>query len=164
MTALVAGIDPGMTGALALVEVDTLRAVEIVDFPVLRVGAAGKHTADEAGLFEILSQWRDVGCVLVVYESQQAYPKQGLSSAFSLGVTFGVVRATIAAVGIAREPVSPRTWKKDAGLGRDKAGSRAAALRIFPLARDQLGRKKDEGRAEALLIAAYAAKRWRGMR
>lgn len=159
MSALVAGIDPGLSGALALVEADTLRAVEIADFPVI---GTGKREPCEVELIALLMRWRTAGCVLVVYETQQAFPQQGRSSCFSLGVTFGVVRAAIAAAGIAREPVSPRVWKRDAGLTADKADARAAAMRLYPLSHSDLGRKKDEGRAEALLIAAYAAKRWRG--
>jgi crossover junction endodeoxyribonuclease RuvC len=155
---LVAGIDPGLDGALALIEAATLEVFEVLDFPT--VGTA-KREPDEAALFATLARWRTMGCTFVVYETQQAFPKQGRSSCFSLGVTFGVVRAAIAAAGIAREPVSPRTWKRDAGLTSDKADSRAAALRLFPGASDMLGRKRDEGRAESLLLAAYAAKRWR---
>lgn len=159
---IVAGIDPGITGALALVNAARGEVIEVADFPVL--DGNSRKEPNEAELIALLVAWRERGCSLVVYEAQQAFPQQGRSSCFSLGVTYGVVRAALAASGIPREPVNPRTWKKAMGLTSDKADSRMVALRLFPGATALLGRRKDEGRAEAMLLAAYAARRMGGSR
>lgn len=54
--------------------------------------------------------------------------------------------------------VGPAAWKRDVGLyGRafTKDDSRARALLLYPTLEAELRRKKDHGRAEALLIAAW---------
>jgi hypothetical protein len=44
-----------------------------------------------------------------------------------------------------------------ADMARDnKDSSRLAAMRLFPAMSEQLARKKDDGRAEAILLAEYA--------
>jgi crossover junction endodeoxyribonuclease RuvC len=49
--------------------------------------------------------------------------------------------------------VRPRAWKKDMGLTADKDESLSMARELWPDA--PLARKKDNGRAEALLIAEW---------
>ena len=85
-------------------------------------------------------------------------PGQGVSGMFSLGDSFGVVRALAEAYRAPRvQYISPAVWKKALGLlKQEKAASLALARRLYPTARPMLYRKKDEGRAEALLIAHYA--------
>jgi len=40
-------------------------------------------------------------------------------------------------------------------MGKEKDASRLKAIQLFPLSASNLSRKKDHGRADALLIAAY---------
>ena len=49
--------------------------------------------------------------------------------------------------------VRPAIWKRTLGLGKDKEASRLKAIQLFPTA--DLRRKKDHGRAEALLLAYW---------
>jgi crossover junction endodeoxyribonuclease RuvC len=49
--------------------------------------------------------------------------------------------------------VTPQQWKKDMKLTSDKASSLAMARELWPLA--PLHRAKDNGRAEALLLAEW---------
>jgi hypothetical protein len=49
--------------------------------------------------------------------------------------------------------VTPQKWKKDLKLDSDKNKSLALARELWPLA--PLERKKDNGRAEALLMAEW---------
>jgi len=54
-------------------------------------------------------------------------------------------------------PVEPRRWKRDMKLtGKDKESSRQLALQLFPGMTDMMKRRKDHGRAEALLICTWA--------
>jgi hypothetical protein len=51
--------------------------------------------------------------------------------------------------------VDPSAWKKTMRLSTDKNASRALASQYFPDCADQWARVKDDGRAEAALIALY---------
>ena len=79
-------------------------------------------------------------------------------TAFVQGYNFGLWKGVLAAAGLRVEVVKPQAWKHALGLARSgssKDDSRDMAAAMFPEVGDNLGRKKDHGRAEALLIAAY---------
>ncbi|KAL6763085.1 hypothetical protein V8C86DRAFT_2432164 [Haematococcus lacustris] len=70
-------------------------------------------------------------------------------------LTGGCHKATRLGARLSRVPAS--RWKRDLGLvGCDKSASRALAAQLFPAKADILRRVKDHGRAESLLIAAWA--------
>jgi len=51
---------------------------------------------------------------------------------------------------------TPQSWKKKAGIiGRDKDAARTLAIHTHPEISDMLSRKKDCGRADAILIAEF---------
>ena len=74
---------------------------------------------------------------------------------FSMGQGLGIWKGIFAALGIPCDMVTPQRWKKLLmdGMGKKKDASRLRASQLFP----DVGfpRKKDHGRAEALLIAEY---------
>ncbi|MEW5313151.1 MAG: hypothetical protein WDW38_004740 [Sanguina aurantia] len=73
--------------------------------------------------------------------------------AYSVGVWHGVLSAR----GFNACLIPVRRWKSEMGLIKnDKDGSRELAKEIFPGQSEILRRKKDHGRAESLLIAAWA--------
>lgn len=77
---------------------------------------------------------------------------------FNMGKGLGIWLGIIAALGLPSVHITPVVWKKamlNGGAGQDKGASIVHALRLFPNAADYLTRKKDDGRAEALLIAAF---------
>lgn len=151
------GIDPGLRGGLALIEVwphETLVHFA-VDVPLFGSGHVdAKHVYDE------ISGWR-VDCAWI--ERAQAFPGQGASSGFEYGRAVGALEACVHAAGVPLALADPRTWKKHFNLpGKTKAPdykeqARMAALALFPDAERWLRRKMDHGRAEALLIAAFGA-------
>ena len=82
----------------------------------------------------------------------------GVAGAFNFGVAFGDIRTTVRCCGIEPVFVVPQVWKKHYGIrGSNKEDSRHLALELFPDMAPLLARKKDEGRAEAMLIARYGA-------
>ena len=89
-----------------------------------------------------------------VVERVSAMPKQGVSSSFRFGQGLGLIQGVIYASGVALVEVAPGTWKRHFKLGADKEAARALALKRFPHV-DNLDRKRDAGRAEALLIALW---------
>src|SRR5690606_2041087 len=89
-------------------------------------------------------------------EKVGAMPGQGVSSMFNFGMGVGVLQGVLAACGIPYFLVTPQSWKKRASLsGKDKDMARTMAQQLYPSA--SLGRKKDIGRADAMLIARYGA-------
>ena len=141
-------IDPGVSGAVALVRDDGSVSL-VVDTPV-----AGKDI-DGAGLAMLLRDY--VGAVRgVVLERVGAMPKQGVSSTFRFGRSLGVLEGACLALGLRVEWVAPVKWKRHYGLiGQDKDMARRRALERWPGEAAALKRKKDVGRADALLMAAW---------
>jgi len=76
---------------------------------------------------------------------------------FSMGHGLGLWEGIISALGLPYELVTPQKWKKAIliGVGDGKGASIVRALQLFPQVAEELHRKKDHGRAEALLLAAY---------
>lgn len=156
MTSLVIGIDPGLSGALSLYGSTGLQAV--VDMPTMARGkGAGrvKNEVNPAALNQLLREWVNGHSddVLVVIERVASMPGQGVASMLSLGDTVGCIRGVVAARGYPVQWVTPQAWKKYYALPADKEYARARAIALHPDA--DLVRKKDHGRAEAILIARY---------
>lgn len=151
------GVDPGLSGALAKVG----RVVQVIDMPTMTMHS-GKRRIDMAALATILAEWRDEGETLfATVEDVHSMPGQGVSSVFSFGFSAGAVQQALASAEIPVKLVQPATWKAMYGLrgGRDnKDASRAKASELFPGSKSLWARKKDDGRAEAVLLAAYGSK------
>ena len=142
----VMAIDPGsVSAAYAIVEEETFRIVDVDDVPVV------DKMVDAAGWSQIVEFWSPDRAVI---EQVSAMPKQGVSSSFRFGMGCGLLRGVVIACGIPVEQVTPSKWKREMGLDADGEKSRALALRHWPHCL-RLGRVKDHGRAEALLMARW---------
>jgi crossover junction endodeoxyribonuclease RuvC len=142
------GIDPGMTGAIAVLEGNILHACH--DMPTVKA-RNGKNQVNIPELASILRQYRGE---TVFLEAVHAMPGQGVTSCFNFGMGFGAIQGIVQTLGIPMHLVTPQKWKKAAGLiGSDKDYARTKALQLYPDA--DLARKKDIGRADAILIARY---------
>jgi Holliday junction resolvasome RuvABC endonuclease subunit len=154
----VVGIDPGVTGAAVIVEINDGLAPQLVaaiDIPL--TGIKTKQRVDAIALRNWITEHAPQHAYV---ERGQAMPPQGSSSGFKYGRAIGAIEAVIACTGVPITIVEPALWKKHHGLhGKDKEGGRQRALQLFPSAHAELARKKDHGRGEALLIALYGAKR-----
>lgn len=158
---MIIGIDPGISGAIAAVT-DGGALLWVEDMPVRDAGkkARKQREIDGAELARLLRpHLADIRCAWV--EEVSAMPGQGVSSMFSLGDSRGTIRGVLEALGISVERVPPQRWKRVYGLAADKEAARALAIRLYPLWSHMLGRKKDHGRAEAVLIARYGAQQQR---
>jgi len=153
---IVAGIDPGKSGALAITYPDG--SVQAFDVP--RVKLKGK---DVPAWQEWQRSWSGAfdfaGVDLVVIEDVAARPGQGVTSMFTFGRTLGFVHALAVASGAAVQTVTPTVWKGKLGLlNSSKGASREKATALYPKSVGLLGRVKDDGRAEAILLAHYGRK------
>jgi crossover junction endodeoxyribonuclease RuvC len=116
---------------------------------------AGKQV-DTRNLAELIRSYQSDFALTAWLENVHSMPREGVSSAHKFGRCWGAVDGVLGALGIATNLVTPQKWKRDAGLiGRDKDAGRLLALRLFPSLAGELKRKKDHGRADALLIARY---------
>ena len=147
------GIDPGLNGALAVIH-DDGSVVAVHDTPtlLLRTSRGTKQEYDVPGLVALLVPYVSPQAHVILEESQ-AMPGQGTRSMFMVGVGFGVWLGVLAALPLPHTRVRPATWKRAMGLGKDKEAARLRAMQLFPQA--DLRRKRDHGRAEALLLTWY---------
>ena len=100
-----------------------------------------------------MSQARDRQDIEVVVEAVHAMPKQGVSSTFKFGMAYGAAISLAQRFNVHVNGVAPRIWKKALKLDSDKDTSLLLARELWPNA--PLARKKDNGRAEALLLAYW---------
>ncbi|TVM31194.1 hypothetical protein [Oceanidesulfovibrio marinus] len=148
------GIDPGKSGAIALLAEDAAQ-VQVLDYP---------GTPDIAA--SIVRDWcAGFRVLLCALERVQAFPKQGASSTFVFGTNYGIWQGILATLGVPHVMPTPREWQK--GLVRKTDGTDpkgrtlAVARRLFPPAQFpavDISRKKHDGRADALLLAWWARK------
>lgn len=150
------GVDPGASGALAILDTDT-NNLEMVDMPVVEVKRGTRLVRQVSAplLVEALAN-KDIDCAVV--EKVGAMPGQGVSSMFAFGRAAGVVEGVIAGLRIPLTHVTPQEWQKGMRVVGGKDGSRSRATQVFPNQASLFARKKDDGRADAALMAAYGTK------
>lgn len=153
---IVLGVDPGLSGALALLDTDT-GIFDIIDMPVHRLARNGK-AKNELALYD-LAAWITTKPDAAYVERVGSMPGQGVSSCFSFGKSTGAVLGIIAARQIPITEVAPVTWKRALGIssGAGKDASRALISRLYPKQAALFSRVKDDGRADAALIALWGA-------
>jgi len=134
------GIDPGVSGGIALITSSKSKAVAM--------------PKTEADIFEAISSLiaetaLPVFCAL---EKVHAMPKQGVSSTFTFGKNYGFLRASLIALKIPFDDVPPQRWQKALScLSKgNKNVTKQKAQQLFP----QL--KITHAIADALLLAEYA--------
>lgn len=150
----IVGIDPGNTGAIACLDLKTCD-VTVLDMPTYK-GKSGKVVVNPMELLEILEPpSSEPGSVMAVLEHVWSRPKEGVSSAFRFGQNYGSLQTALAAHKYPVHDVTPPVWKKHFGLNSEKGVSRGLAIQRFPRQADLFKRVKDDGRAEAALIALY---------
>lgn len=143
----VIGIDPGQTGAIVVVGDCGLSGV--FDMPVIDKWI---NSTLLAGIIdEIESSGPSLD--LAVVEKVRSMPGQGVASMFKFGAAWGMAVQSVAFLPI--EEPSPAVWKKVMGLSKDKGASRDLAIKLWPSDADLFKRVKDDGRAEAALLAEY---------
>ena len=75
---------------------------------------------------------------------------------FNFGQTFGAIKGICAALNLPIFFVRPSKWKKHFNLiNAQKDSSRTKAIEMYPSLSEELSRKKDVNKADAILIARY---------
>jgi crossover junction endodeoxyribonuclease RuvC len=148
---IVLGIDIGVQGAFALLDRENGKLLLVHDLPVLKDGPAGRRAINAPILAGIIYKSHADHAFV---ESVGARPGEGAVGAFAFGRSRGVIEGVLAAAGIPVTFLTPPTWKKAVGLTlTSKDAARSEAIRRWPNYADFFKRVKDDGRAEACLIA-----------
>ena len=149
------GIDPGLSGAIAILENN--KVLNIFDIPVMSEGKKNKRQLNSALLVSLLrDNISNNEEVAVVVEQVNAMPGQGVTSMFNFGQTFGAIKGICAALDLPIFLVRPSKWKKHFELiNSSKDSSRTKAIEMYPSIADQLSKKKDVNKSDAILIARF---------
>tara|TARA_Y100001935_G_scaffold253223_1_gene258876 strand:+ start:2331 stop:2822 length:492 start_codon:yes stop_codon:yes gene_type:complete len=154
---LIIGIDPGISGAVCFFEEGKI--LDIIEMPTMSEGKKNKKQVNGNQLFnEIRSRLHEKNQedVSVVVEHVSAMPGQGVTSMFNFGQSFGVIKGICSAMQLPIHFVRPTKWKKYYNLiNTSKDASRSRAIELFPKVSENLKRKKDSNKADAILIASY---------
>mgnify|MGYP001426308030 CR=1 FL=1 len=152
---IIIGIDPGINGAISVVE--NKKILEVYDTPTMIDGKKNKRQINSAQVTNIIKErQKNNNEVIVVVEQVNAMPGQGVTSMFNFGQSFGVIKGICSAMKLPIHFVRPTKWKKYFNLiNTSKDASRSRAIEIFPKVSDKLKRKKDANKSDAILIASY---------
>jgi crossover junction endodeoxyribonuclease RuvC len=149
------GIDPGLSGGIAVLENN--KVLSIFDMPVMPEGKKNKRQLNSAQLVKLIkdniSKNEEVS---VVVEQVNAMPGQGVTSMFNFGQTFGAIKGVCAALSLPIFFVRPAKWKKHFELiNSSKDSSRTKAIEMYPSLSNDLAKKKDVNKSDAILIARF---------
>jgi len=165
---IIFGIDPGVSGAICVLEGGEGRIIEVYEMPTMIDGKKNKRQvngAEVTNIFEkelinknnrIESSENYEKIAKVVVEHVTAMPGQGVTSMFNFGQSFGVIKGICAALKLPIYFVRPTKWKKHFNLIKtNKDASRTKVIETYPNISSKLSRKKDSNKADAILIARY---------
>tara|TARA_B100001175_G_scaffold232186_1_gene198702 strand:- start:64 stop:558 length:495 start_codon:yes stop_codon:yes gene_type:complete len=149
------GIDPGLSGAIAILENN--KVIEVLEMPTMAEGKKNKKQLNSAQLVSQLKSYViDKDEIAVVVEQVNAMPGQGVTSMFNFGQTFGAIKGVCAALELPIFFVRPLKWKKYFELvNSSKDASRTKVIEMYPSLSKILSKKKDVNKSDAILIARY---------
>ena len=147
---IIYGIDPGLSGAIARFDL-TEGYLEIHDMPVMEVNK--KKVVSPQLVSDILRQQH----APVYIEKVGAMPGQGVTSMFSFGRSYGILLGCAAGLQMPTTVITPQMWMRALNCQKGKDGNRQRACELVPNYSQLFARKKDDGRADAALLAYYGA-------
>lgn len=159
---IIIGIDPGLTGACAVLDAQGVRAV--FDLPTMPVPGAGpkalvKRKIDSRALCSLLLKHCPADAPRPQAVLEQVNTMGGANNAVqtqgSLMRSLGAIETVLECLRFPVQYVAPQRWKKDLGLGKDKSASLEKARGEHPEISASLARAKDHNRAEAVLLARW---------
>lgn len=157
------GVDPGKTGAIVVLDED-LAVIEWYDMPTIK-NDKKKKEVDPYKIGEIMDNFSDFNTT-VYLEKVHAMPNQGVSSMFSFGCSFGIIKGVTGACSFPIHLVPPQRWKKHFDLiGSEKKDAAFLSQLMYPdlpivveNKRYKDGYKYNLGLADAILIARAGQK------
>ena len=154
---MIIGIDPGISGSICFFQDGIIK--DVIEMPTMTDGKKNKRQVNGAQIFNEISERInkiDKKNIKVVIEQVSAMPGQGVTSMFNFGQSFGILKGICSAMNLSVYYVRPAKWKKYFNLiNTEKDASRTRAIEIFPYFSAQLSKKKDNNKADAILISSY---------
>ena len=154
---IIVGIDPGIAGAICFFSRGNI--IDVIDMPTMAEGKKNKKQVNGRQIFNEIKSIKNKfsnESLCVVVEQVSAMPGQGVTSMFNFGQSFGLIKGICSAMELPIFYVRPAKWKKYFNLiNSEKDASRTKAIEIFPKISHKLSRKKDNNKADAILIAQY---------
>lgn len=155
----VIGIDPGLSGGFSVLDVDG-RILAAGNFPTQQIKKNGKTTTRLDG-YSLASLFDGVEATHAFVENVSSRPRQ--AGQFQFGINTGVIHGILYAFGVEMHLVAPAVWKSVYQLKREedeekaqvKTRAREIASRLYPEQANFFARVKDDGVAEATLLALY---------
>lgn len=159
---VIIGIDPDIKGGIAFYHMET-EEIRLHEMPTTashfgcKIKERSRRIVDCERLYWILEEDTLYFKNAIIHmEKIHAIKGNGIVSTFTFGRTVGMIAAVVMAqfgCNSIRE-IHPQAWKRQQGLiGSPKDASRLLAIEKFPHLRNQLRRKRDVGKADALWIA-----------
>ena len=159
----VLGIDPGLSGGWALVDERGV-LVGVGHFPTRQVIKNGTNSTQIDGK-TLAATLAATNATQALVEAVSSRPRQ--AGQFQFGVNCGLIHGILYAQKVPFTMVSPASWKALYGIKRKedetksavKTEARRRAMEMFPQSAALFSRVKDDGVAEAALIAFYGFSR-----
>lgn len=164
--------DPGLTGGAISLLKDADTVLNVWDMPVMPAWSGKGNIVNPYLVSDIIKECIEKGADNVIIEQQIAMPSQSSTSTGKTFTGFGILIGVVSSLDLKMKFVRSQNWKKYHGLTKLKANnftrfedettaenknrSRLLAIEFFPDQYESLKRKKDEGRAESMLIGRYA--------
>lgn len=180
------GIDPGKAGAVAIIfNLDNMPVfydAEKLDLAELGKILVERHVVTMPGVFVLIekvqvmpgsrqrrilaAKFSPAANFMMPVSQQTGEPiaekevGQGRVGILNYGIGYGKYLGMLTALSIPFAEIHPMTWKSEFNLIRKgKEDSILTAKHLYPSIAHLLSRKKDHGRAEALLLAEYARRK-----
>ena len=154
---IIVGIDPGIAGAICFFSNGNV--IDVIDMPIMAEGKKNKKQVNGRQIFNEITSIKNKFIdenIIVVVEQVSAMPGQGVTSMFNFGQSFGVVKGICSAMELPIHYVRPARWKKYFNLiNSEKDASRTKVIEMFPNISHKLSKKKDNNKADAVLIAQF---------
>ena len=154
---LVIGIDPGISGSICFFQDGKI--IDVVEMPTMIEGKKNKKQVNGSQIFNEISERVkkiDKKDIRVIIEQVSAMPGQGVTSMFNFGQSYGILKGICSAMQLPMYFVRPAKWKKYFGLiNSEKDASRTKAIEMYPSLSNDLAKKKDVNKSDAILIARF---------
>lgn len=146
------GVDPGLSGALCVLDKDADALLFIEDMPVVEKQVNAQLLSNS--IYRLKEKY---DFQIAAVEAVHSMPRQGVASSFKFGVNYGMILGILGAFEIPVRHVIPHRWTTDLRVGPSKDKHRQRAIERWPSWSESFKRVKDEGRADAALIAHWLA-------
>lgn len=141
------GVDIGINGGLSFYDGQELM---VYDMPIFKVKGGNEY--DPHQMARII---KDNNPTHAYIEKAMLMPSNGKKSYQSLGICQGLLYGILCTLEVPYDIISPSVWKKEMQCPKNKDAARMRASQLLPQFSHNWQLKRQDGLAEASLIALY---------